>query len=127
MRYEVNSLADQMALAERIARAPYTKPYVVAANFNDGRSLDQNAMLWATLRLISKHVEWHGEKLKPEEWKDIFTAAIRKQRSVPGLDGGLVFLGLHTSRMSKSEMSELLDLIDSFAAENITCGENHGT
>jgi hypothetical protein len=37
---------------------------------------------------------------------------------VPGLDpGSFVLLGLHTSDMSKDEMTMLLDLIDAFAAE----------
>jgi hypothetical protein len=118
MRIEVNSRDDQMSLANRIAQAPFTKPFVVTADFNDARSLDQNALMWATLREIALKVEWYRQKLKPEEWKDVFTAAIRQQRAVPGLDGGVVMLGLHTSRMSKQEMSELIDLINSFAAEN---------
>lgn len=112
-----------MALAERIARAPFTKPFIVTADFSDQRTIDQNALMWVTLREISRIVEWYGQKLKPEEWKDVFTAAIRQQRAVPGLNGGVVMLGLHTSRMSKEEMSELIDLINSFAAEH---GVEHG-
>jgi hypothetical protein len=36
---------------------------------------------------------------------------------VPGIDGGFVVLGSSTSRMDKSEMSELLELIGAFGAQ----------
>lgn len=83
----------------------------------DGRSIDQNALMWARLGQISRQVDWYGEKLSPEDWKTVFSAALRKARVVPGLDGGFVVLGLSTSQMTKAEMGMLLDLIDAFAAE----------
>jgi hypothetical protein len=81
------------------------------------RSDAQNDLMWVMLGAISKQVVWYGEKLSPEEWKDVFTAALKKSRVVPGLDGGFVVLGLRTSRMSVSEMTALIDLIDAFAAQ----------
>jgi len=36
---------------------------------------------------------------------------------VPGIDGGFVVLGLSTSKMSKEEMSELLELALAFGAQ----------
>lgn len=82
------------------------------------RSLGQNAMMWAMLRDISDQVEWHGNKLTINDWKWIFTAAIRRQRMVPGIDGGMVFLGEPTSGMSKQEMSDMIDLICSFGIDH---------
>ena len=82
------------------------------------RSVEQNALLWACLSEISRKVEWHGEKLTPEEWKDLFSAALKKSRAVPGLDGGVVFLGQHTSTMNKQEFSDLIELIHAFAAQH---------
>lgn len=83
------------------------------------RSLDQNALLWARLTDVSKQVEWYGQKLAPGDWKEMFTASLRKARVVPGIDpGSFVLLGLHTSDMGTEEMSNLLDLIDAFAAEH---------
>jgi len=81
------------------------------------RSLDQNKRLWAMLGDVSRQVDWYGAKLDPEDWKHVFTAAITKQRTVPGIDGGFVVLGQSTSRMSKAEFSELMELIDAFGAE----------
>ena len=84
------------------------------------RSLDQNSLLWARLTEIAQQIDWYGQKLTAEDWKDIFTASLRKARIVPALDGnGFVQLGLHTSDMDKDEMSNLLDLIDAFAAERV--------
>jgi hypothetical protein len=81
------------------------------------RSLDQNAKLWAALSDVARQVEWHGQKLEAGEWKDVFTAALKRQKVVPGIEGGFVVLGSSTSRMVKAEMSELIELVHAFGAE----------
>lgn len=81
------------------------------------RSLEQNRLMWAALTDISRQVEWYGEKLSPEDWKHVLSSSLRKQRAVPGIDGGFVVLGLSTSKMSKEEMSELLELALAFGAQ----------
>lgn len=81
------------------------------------RNLNQNAALWALLGEVSKQVDWYGQKLTAEEWKDVFSASLKKQKVVPGLDGGFVICGQSTSRMSKSDFSELLELANAFAAQ----------
>ena len=82
------------------------------------RSLDQNALLWPLLTAVSEQVVWHGKRLSREEWKDVFTAALKKQTVVPGIDGGFVVCGRSTSKMSKAEFSELLELIQAFGVQN---------
>ncbi len=82
------------------------------------RSVGQNSLMWALLSDISHQVEWHGEKMSKKDWKWVFTAAIRRQRMVPGVDGGMVFLGEPTSGMSKQEMSDLIELVYAFGAEH---------
>jgi hypothetical protein len=82
------------------------------------RNLDQNAALWAMLTDISRQVDWYGNKLSQEEWKSAFSSALKKQKVVPGLDGGFVVCGQATSKMTKSEFSELLELIAAFGANN---------
>lgn len=81
------------------------------------RSMAQNARLWAMLTDISQQVDWYGRKLSPEEWKHVFSASLKKQDVVPGLDGGFVVLGLSTSKMTKGEMSDLQALMEAFGAE----------
>lgn len=82
------------------------------------RSLGQNSLMWSLLSDISRQVQWHGQSLSKQDWKWIFTAAIRKQRIVPGIDGGMVYLGEPTSGMSKQEMSDLIELMYAFGADH---------
>ena len=81
------------------------------------RSLDQNALLWPLLNAVSTQVIWHGNRLTTDEWKDVFTAALKKQRVVPGIDGGFVVCGQRTSKMGKAEFSELIELIYAFGSQ----------
>lgn len=81
------------------------------------RTLAQNDRMWAMLTCVARQVDWYGQKLTPDDWKDVFTASLRKARVVPGLDGGFVPLGMRTSDMSVQEMGELMTLIEAFAAE----------
>ena len=81
------------------------------------RNLEQNARLWASLSEVSKQVDWYGQHLTPDEWKDVFTAALHRQKVVPGIEGGFVVCAQRTSKMSKSELSNLLELVYAFGAE----------
>lgn len=84
---------------------------------SEKRSDPQNRLMWARLGELSRQVNWHGQKLTPDEWKDVMTAALKKQRVVPGVDGGFVVLGMRTSQMNRAEMTELLELIAAFGAQ----------
>jgi hypothetical protein len=52
------------------------------------RSLNQNNLLWQRLTEVATQVEWYGQKLSAEDWKDVFTASLRRTRVVPGIDPG---------------------------------------
>lgn len=67
---------------------------------------------------IATQLAWHGQRLTPEDWKDLFMGALRKERLVPGINGGLTSIGMRTSDLTKEEMSDLIELIDVFAAEH---------
>ena len=82
------------------------------------RSEAQNRLLWQALTDVANQVEWYGQYLPNTDWKDIFTASLRKSKVVPGIDyGTFVVTGLHTSAMTKGELSTLMDLIFAFGAE----------
>ena len=81
------------------------------------RSLEQNAKMWAMLAEVSDQVNWYGNKLTSDEWKDVFSASLKSQKVVPGIDGGFVVCGQRTSKMTKSEMAELIELMMAFGAE----------
>lgn len=81
------------------------------------RSLAQNRRLWAMLSDVSNQVDWYGNRLTAAEWKDVFSAAMKRAKVVPGIDGGFVVCGQSTSQMTKSEMGEMQALIEAFGAE----------
>lgn len=82
------------------------------------RSNDQNALMWSLLAQISKQVEWYGQYLSSEDWKDVLTASLRRTRVVPGIDAGsFVPLGMRTSQMTKQEIADLIELMYAFGAE----------
>jgi len=82
------------------------------------RSLAQNSLMWSCLTDIAKQVDWYGQKLSSDDWKHVLTASLRKQRAVPGIDGGFVVVGLSTSKMTIPEMSEMVELSHAFGADN---------
>lgn len=87
------------------------------------RNTDQNAAMWPILEAFSEQLVWpvngRMEKLSPEEWKDLLSAAFRKEqnRVAQGLDGGFVMLGQRTSRFSKREFSDWLEFLHATAAD----------
>ena len=82
------------------------------------RNLEQNAAMWAALTDLAEQVEWYGRYLSAQDWKAVMTASLKKLEVVPNIDGtGFVALGQSTSKMSKREMSDLLELIHAFGAE----------
>lgn len=100
----------------------YAKPYVVSITKGKRRSLEQNDLLFGLLRDLSDQVEWpvNGAmvKLPPEDWKVIMTAGLRSEnRIAQGISGGLVVLGKRTSKMSKAELSDLIELVRAFGSE----------
>jgi hypothetical protein len=81
------------------------------------RSLNQNRMMWANLEDIAQQVVWYGVKLTKDEWKDVLTAALKKQKVVPGIEGGFVVIGARTSKMTVPEMTELIELSTAFGTQ----------
>ena len=118
-QYKLFSLRQRSLAIEAVRNAP---EHCIVEIKQRTRTIDQNAMLWRLLTLASRHVMWsvNGQEtvLSPEEWKDVFTASlIQEQRIARGIRGGFVMLGKSTSRMTVSQLSELIEFIHSFLAE----------
>ncbi len=113
------------------------KPYLLAGNKlvltieQEKRSQEQNQLMWSVLTDLSRQVMWHGQKLTKDEYKDLLTAGLKKQRAIPGIDGGFVVLGSSTSKMTKQEMTDLITLAHAFGDERevkwspTSVGEQH--
>ena len=123
-RLSLRWYSAQQAYQSMLELWAWAKPLLMAGHrltltlAPEKRSDAQNRRLWAMLRDISQQVDWHGNKLSDEEWKDVFTAALKRQKVVPGLDGGFVVCGQRTSKMTKAEMVELQELMEAFGAQH---------
>jgi len=111
----LNGHADRMKAADWVHKAP---PGTRVEFRTSKRTLPQNDLLWQRLTEVAEQVVWYGQRLLASDWKDIFTASLRKARVVPGIDAGsFVPLGMRTSDMTKAELSDLLELIAAFGSE----------
>lgn len=91
---------------------------ITVRKYRDTRTSAQNRRMWSMLNDVAQQVEWGGEKLDAEDWKDLITAALnREQKLVRGLNGGLVALGSRTSRMTIAEMTEVMDYLSAWGAQ----------
>ncbi|MEL6257867.1 MAG: recombination protein NinB [Pseudomonadota bacterium] len=108
-RYDREKAANWIALAPAGTRVEFKKPR---------RSNEANAMMWVLLTAVAGQLEWHGQKLSSEDWKDYFMHSFRRARWVPDEDGGMVPIGMRTSDLSKEEMGDLIELIQEFGARH---------
>lgn len=98
-------------------------PIIIEAR-EESRTDKQNRLMWPLLKDLSDQVSWYGEKLEPEEWKDLITVLVsqmqnpeREQKSAPGINGGRVYFGVRTSQSSKRYMVEVIEAIYWFGTE----------
>lgn len=85
------------------------------------RSDAQNAALWSLLGQIVKARPVHnGVQMDAETYKALFMHALgREVRFVPTLDGSSMLpLGLRSSKLTKAEFSDLIELILAWCAAN---------
>jgi len=107
--------------ADLLARVPEG----TRVEFKGGRrTLPQNDRMWAMLTEVARQQTWppgpHGIKLLPNDWKLIFLDALKREvRTVPNLDStGFVNLSGSSSDLSKEEMSEMIELMTAWGAQN---------
>jgi hypothetical protein len=103
------SLAKQM-----IEVAP---PDAVVTIRQATRSLDQNARLWAMISDVSR-AKPEGRVHTPEVWKCLFMSACgHAVQFETGLDGKPFPVGFSSSRMTKAQMSDLMEFVAAWGAE----------
>ncbi len=84
------------------------------------RTLPQNDRMWAMLTDIARQKLWHGVRLTPDDWKLVFLDGLKREiRAVPNLDGtGFVNLGRSSSDLSIPEMTDMIELMFAWGAQN---------
>lgn len=113
----INSAVDRERVARYAAQAPTgTRVEFKAAK----RTLPQNDRMWAMLTDIAAQKEHGGRKYTPDIWKALFMSACgREVQFVPALDGTTFLpLGYRSSDLSKQEMSDLIEFMFAWGAEN---------
>lgn len=88
------------------------------------RTLAQNKALHSAFGELAAQLEWHGRKLDADVWKRLCVAAWLREHNeapelVPALDGkGFDVIYERTSKMTKEQVSELLEWVYAFGAQN---------
>ena len=105
---------------ERLRAAP--DGWFVLDPLPPSRSLEQSSKLHAMLGDVSRQLLWpvNGamERLSVDDWKSVISASfMQEKRMAAGVRGGFVILGKRTSSMSMREMSEMIEFLYSFGAE----------
>lgn len=121
------TLTNPQTAHETLARLwTWLKPRLLAGNAytlsieEPRRNNSQNALLHATLTDIAARREWAGRKWEAEVWKRLLTAAWMRAQGeqvvvVPALDGhGVDVVFQRTSKLSKSQMAELIDFVQAW-------------
>jgi hypothetical protein len=78
----------------------------------------QNDKMWAMLGDISKQCQLHGKSKLPETWKFVMMHALKYECAFEiGLNGDPFPVGYKSSQLSAQKMSELIEYIYSYGAE----------
>lgn len=90
----------------------------VASVAEPKRTLDQNDKLWAMLSDVSVSMPG-GRRLIPDDWKCVFLHACGWDvQFLEGLDGRPFPRGFSSSKLTKSQMSDLINFIQAWGDEN---------
>jgi len=82
------------------------------------RSSEQNDLMWSLLTAISQ-AEPLGRKHTPDDWKALAMNACGWDcQFVEGLDGRPFPIGFRSSKLTKSQMSNLIEWLLAFGAEH---------
>lgn len=106
---------------DRAARWAMQMPTGSRIEFKDAkRTLPQNDRMWAMLTDIATQKEHSGRKYTPDQWKVLFMHACgREVQFIPSLDNStFIPWGQSSSDLSKQEMTDLIEFMFSWGAEN---------
>ena len=111
------------AIQEIKAISDYTKPQQVTIE-PEKRSNGMNKAQWPILTAFANQVQWpvNGQMvyMTPENWKDVLTAAFRKEvpKMAMAFDySGVVMLGQRTREFKKDEWPAWIEFLNWAAAE----------
>jgi hypothetical protein len=101
------------------ANMAFQAPHGSVANYRPPtRSNEQNSKMWAMLSDVAR-AKPEGRNLTTDKWKALFMDAIGIQADwEPGINGGVVNVGYRSSRLTKEQMSDLIEQMYAYGAEH---------
>lgn len=113
----IKSKADKERAARILAAAPAgTRVEFKAAK----RTLPQNSLMWGLLSDVAMQKQHCGRRYTPDQWKALFMHACGQEvQFMPSLDcQSFVPWGQRSSDLSKQEMTDLIEFVLSWGAQN---------
>lgn len=106
----------RIEFAHRLVNAA---PWGAVLNVREAdRTKDQNAKLWAMLSDVSR-AKPEGRRHTPDVWKALFMQACgHAVQFEVGLDGHPFPIGFRSSKLSKHQMSELIEFMLHYGAQH---------
>ncbi|WP_299949105.1 recombination protein NinB [uncultured Ruegeria sp.] len=84
-----------------------------------GRTIPQNDRMWALLTDVSAQAVHNGKRYTTDQWKALFCHACGHEiQFIQGLNDEPFPAGFRTSKMTKEQMSDLLEFIFAYGAEH---------
>lgn len=116
LTFAVTSEPARARALDFVARARI--PLVITAK-PELRSIPQNDLMWAKLGELAR-ARPDGRHLPPHKWKALaMDAAGHKPEWDRSLDGqSMVCVGYKSSRLTKADFSDLIEVINAYAAEH---------
>lgn len=88
------------------------------------RSLEQNSALHRLLAcIVNSKAKWAGQEWDIDSWRAIFASAFAKAenlpvQTIPGIEGEFVAIRRSTTRMTKKELSGMIEYVQAWCAQN---------
>lgn len=114
----IHTETDRQRVLDWITRAPLESR--VEMN-GPRRTKSQNDRMWAMLTdIVAQKKTCQGRTFDTNQWKAMFMEALgHEQETLPRLNGnGFFAVETSTSKLSTSEMSDLIDFMFAWGAEN---------
>lgn len=111
-------LSDPVA-RKRAANWCQNAPQSTVVRFvKPGRTIPQNDRMWAMLTDVATKMQHEGKRYTPDQWKQLFMHACGHEvHFMPGLSGEPFPAGFRSSKLSKEQMGELMEFMESWCAE----------
>lgn len=113
----INGDIERRRAASWAMQAPYGTRIEFKAT---KRSTEQNNAMWGMLTDIARQKEHAGRRYTADQWKVLFMHACgREVQFIPSLDNStFIPWGQSSSDLSKAEMTELIEFMLSWGAQN---------